>query len=135
MAAQKGREILLKVSIAGTYTAIGGLRTKSLQINEDEIDVTDSDSPGQWRELLAGAGIFSMSVSGNGVFKDSASEGYILAQKLAKVHPSFQMVIPGVGTFQGPFMIGNLSWQGAERGEVQYAMNFSSAGELTFTAA
>lgn len=135
MLAQKGREILIKVSISGTYTAIGGLRTKSLQIGEDQIDVTDSDSAGQWRELLAGAGIFSMSLSGGGVFKTTASEKYLLARKLAKEHPTFQFIVPGLGTFQGVFMIGNIGYQGAERGEVQYSMSFESAGEITFTAA
>lgn len=134
MAAQKGRDVLIKVSIAGTYTTIGGMRQKQIQVQEDTVDVSDSDSVGRWRELLAGAGFLSMSISGSGVFKDSSAEGYLLTQKLAGVIPSFQFIVPGLGTFQGPFQIGSLQYAGAANGEVNFSASFESAGEVTFTA-
>ena len=72
MAAQKGKDLLLKVDStgAGVYTTVAGLRTKSLAINAETVDITHSESAGQWRELLAGAGAKSARVSGSGVFKD-----------------------------------------------------------------
>jgi TP901-1 family phage major tail protein len=132
MAAQKGRDILIKVFISGTYTTIGGMRAKSIDIGEGEVDVSDSDSDG-WRELLADASLMSVSISGNGVFKDTAAESYILNQKIARAHVLMQFVIPGVGTMQGTFQIGNVQYQGGHDSEMQFSMSFSSSGEVTLT--
>ncbi len=135
MAAQKGREILIKQQISGTYTSIGGLRAKSIQLNAQSVDITDSDSTGRWRELMMDAGIRSVSISGSGVFKDSASEGAAMTEHLAGTTPNFQMIVPGLGTFQGAFGIPSISYQGDHQGEVSYQMSFESAGQITFTAA
>jgi TP901-1 family phage major tail protein len=134
MAAQKGREILIKLSISGTYTTVGGLRQKSFQLNSQSVDVTDADSAGRWRELMMDAGVRSMSVSGSGIFKDSASENAVLTEHLAGTTPNFQMVVPGLGTFQGAFGIPSIGQQGNHDGEVQFSMSFESAGQITFTA-
>ena len=58
MAAQKGKDILLKIGDASTppvFTTVAGVRARTLSLNAKSVDVTDSDSPG-WRELLAGGG-------------------------------------------------------------------------------
>lgn len=135
MAAKQGRLILLKVLISGSYVSIGGLRAKSVKIGEGQTEVTDSDSPARMREILAGAGIIAIDVSGSGVFKESAAEKYMTQQKLAGVQPSMQVTVPGLGTFQGPFQIGDLDYAGNHDGEVTYNMAFASAAEVTFTPA
>ena len=76
MAAQKGSAMLMKVGNGGspeTFTTIGGLRSTSLTINNESVDVTNKDSSGK-RTMLAAAGVQSISVSGSGVFTDAASE-------------------------------------------------------------
>ena len=76
MAAQKGSAMLMKAGNAGspeTFTTIGGLRSTSLTVNNESVDVTNKDSGGK-RALLAAAGIQTISVSGSGVFTDAASE-------------------------------------------------------------
>lgn len=133
MAAQKGREFFIQALISGSYVNIGGLRTKSLDINEGTVDVSDSDSDG-WVELLADAALMSIGISGNGVFKDSAGENFILTQKLARVFPTLRIIVPGLGRFDGVFMIGNLQQQGGHDNEIAYSMQFMSSGEITFTA-
>lgn len=135
MAAQKGRDVLIKMDIAGTYTTLGGLRQKSMRLSNGHSDVSDSDSPQQWREMLAGTGLKSMSISGGGVFKDSASEGALLTNFLASATPNFQFIVPGMGTFQGAFVITGMDSGGAHDGEVSYSVSFESAGQITFTAA
>jgi TP901-1 family phage major tail protein len=59
MAAQKGRDLLLKLDTtgAGAYVTIAGLRTRSLSFDAATVDITSAESAGQWRELLAGAGM------------------------------------------------------------------------------
>ena len=73
MAAQKGLDVLMKIDISGTKTTIGGLRSTSITLNDESVDITNKDSLGT-RTLLAGAGVNSLSVSGSGVFTDSAAE-------------------------------------------------------------
>ncbi|HWK38896.1 MAG TPA: phage major tail protein, TP901-1 family, partial [Hyphomicrobium sp.] len=75
MAAQKGKDLLLKVDAdgEGAYTTIAGLRTRSIVFNAESVDVTHAESAGQWRELLAGAGVKSARLTGAGIFKDAES--------------------------------------------------------------
>ena len=51
MAAQKGKDLLLKIDSdgMGTFTTIAGLRTRTLAFNADTVDVTHQESAGQWR--------------------------------------------------------------------------------------
>jgi TP901-1 family phage major tail protein len=76
MAAQKGKDLLLKLDLDGTgnFTTVAGLRTKRLAFNANTVDITDTESTGRWRELLAGAGIQRAGVSGSGIFKDQTSD-------------------------------------------------------------
>lgn len=134
MPAAKGRDVLIQVNLNGTWTTVGGMRQKAMTINEDAVDVSDSDSAGRWRELLPGAGLFSMSLSGSGVFKDTASETFLLQQKMAGVFPSFRFRIPDFGVFEGQFMIGGIQYQATHTGEVNFSASFESAGQITFTA-
>ena len=59
MAAQKGSAMLMKVGNGGspeTFTTIAGLRSTSLTINNESVDVTNKDSSGK-RTMLAAAGV------------------------------------------------------------------------------
>lgn len=137
MAAQKGRELLIKMDIASVFTSIAGMKQSSFRITDGNVDVSSADSAadaGRWREMLAGAGVLAMSVSGSGVYKSAASEKALLTKKVAAETPDFQMVVPGLGEFEGPFVIGDLEYAGSFDGEVTYSMAFESAGEIAFTA-
>lgn len=137
MAAQKGRQILIKVDSdgSGTFLAIGGMRSKSISFNSETVDVTDSDSANQWRELLEGAGIKSASISGSGVFKDSASEEDVRGYFFSGAIEEYQFIIPDFGTVEGLFQVSSLEYAGEYNAEATFSMQFESAGELTWTAA
>jgi len=138
MAAQKGSDLLIKVGDGATpevFTTVAGLRTKNLTLNTETVDITNSDSVNKWRELLEGAGIKSASASGSGVFKDSASESTLVTAKMAGTIKNYQIVTPGLGTFEGAFQISQLQFAGEHNGEVTYELSLESAGELDFTAA
>ena len=60
------------------------------------VDSTSQESAGAWRELLAGAGLKSAGLRGQGIFKDAASDatvhGYFFNahdRELASHHPGF----------------------------------------------
>ena len=73
MAAQQGLDMLLKIDISGTLTTVGGLRSTSITMSDESVDITNKDSLGT-RTLLAGGGVNSVAISGSGVFTDVASE-------------------------------------------------------------
>ena len=136
MAAQKGKDILLKIGDGGAppvFTAIAGLRARTISLNARTVDATDADSPGGWRELLAGAGVKSASVSGGGIFRDAAADAMARAAFFAQDAQQWQIVIPDFGVLEGPFLIAALEYSGRFDGEAQYAMTLSSAGEIAFT--
>ena len=76
MAAQNGKDLLIKLDLTGTgnFETIAGLRATRLSFNAESVDVTTLESSGGWRELLGGAGVKSAAVSGSGVFKDAATD-------------------------------------------------------------
>lgn len=136
MAGQKGRDVLVKVLTApDTYTAVGGIRAKSISLNSETVDISDGDSANQYRELLAGAGMKSASISGSGVFKDTASEEKVRAAWFTSVFLDMQFIIPGFGTIAGPFQVTTIEYAGDYNGEANYSSTYESAGALTFTAA
>lgn len=138
MAAQKGSSLVIKIGNAASpevFTAVTGLRTKSLSINAEEVDVSDADTPSKMRELLAGAGIISMAVAGSGVFKDGVTEETIRAEMLAQTIKNYQVVVPGQGTWEGAFQLTQLEYAGEHNGEVTWNLAMASAGLITYSAA
>ena len=136
MTAAKGNQVLIKVDTdgAGTYADVGGIRSKSISFNEETVDVTDGASANRFRELLEGAGVKSVSISGSGVFKDSATEKNVFDYWVAGTHANYQFIIPGFYQIQGAFQITNVSYAGEYNGEATFDMSFESAGDMTFTA-
>jgi TP901-1 family phage major tail protein len=136
MAAQKGKALLLKVGGGEpvTYATVAGLRLTRLTLNADPVDVTSIDSVNEWRELLGGAGVKSAAVSGQGVFKDAASDATLRAIFFAQETRSFQIVIPDFGTLTGLFAIAQLDYGGEYKGEVTFGLTLASAGDVAFAA-
>lgn len=137
MAAQKGKDLLLKIDAAGTgtFTTIAGLRSRTLAFNAESVDITHQESAGQWRELLEGAGVRSARVTGAGIFKDAASDEHLRATFFSGAIKSYQVVIPDFGTVQGLFQITSLEMTGRHDNEVAFELSLESAGQLTFTTA
>ncbi|KAF0227830.1 MAG: Phage major tail protein [Beijerinckiaceae bacterium] len=135
MAAQRGKDILLKVD-DGTaqFVTLAGLRTRKFSLNAEAVDITHSESAGRWRELLDGAGVKRASVTGNGIFKDGSSDA--LARQIffdGLIRP-WQIILPDFGTITGPFQIAALDYKGEHSGEMTFELTLESAGALAFAA-
>lgn len=136
MTAQKGKDLLIRAGNgAGGFTAVAGLRARQIAFNAEAVDVTNADSAGRWRELLAGAGVRRASVSGAGVFRDEASDARLRQNFFDGAIENYEIVVPAFGTIEGPFQISGLEYRGDHAGEVTYDMALDSAGPLSFTAA
>lgn len=136
MAAQKGKDLLLRVDSTGTgsFAAVAGLRSRSISFNAETVDITHADSAGEWRELLAGAGVKSARIAGTGIFKDAASDATIRSYVFDGTIRDWQVVIPDFGTVEGLFQISSFELSGRHDGEVTFEITLESAGELSFAA-
>lgn len=136
MAGQKGRDVLVGIGDGAdpeSFTLIAGMRTRTIALAASRIDATTLDSPGAWREALAG--VKSVEVTGAGVFKDAASDARMRAAFFGGEAVRLQLAIPDFGTLAGPFLIGGLAYSGEHDGEAAFAIRLASAGELVFAAA
>lgn len=136
MAAQKGKDLLLKIDDTGggTYATVAGLRSRSIAFNANAVDITHTESAGMWRELLAGAGVRTARIAGAGIFKDAASDATIRSVFFQGLIRAWQLVIPDFGTITGPFQISSLEFAATHDSEVTFEISLESAGELTFAA-
>lgn len=137
MAAQKGKDLLLKVDTTGegVFVTVGGLRARGLSISAETVEITNTESAGQWRELLTGAGVKSARITGSGVFKDGASDTTIRDYAFNGTIRDWQIVVPDFGMIAGAFQITALEFSGRHDAEVTFEISLESAGALTFTAA
>ncbi len=134
MPAQKGKDLLIKIGDGAGFTTVAGLRTNQLAFNAETVDVTNAESAGRWRELLAGAGVRRAALTGAGVFKDAASDALMRQVFFDGDIRTYQVIVPDFGRIEGPFQITSLEYRGEHDGEVTFEMAFESAGALTFTA-
>jgi TP901-1 family phage major tail protein len=134
MAAQKGKDLLVKINDGSSFVTVAGLRTRRLSFNAETVDITHAESAGRWRELLAGAGVMRAAVAGRGLFKDASTDALMRQTFFDGAVKTYQIVIPDFGTVEGAFQIVSLEFAGEHNGEVTYDMSLESAGALTFTA-
>lgn len=135
MSAQRGKDMLLKIeSGSGGFVTVAGLRARTLSLNARSVDATDADSAGRWRELLAGAGVKSAAVAGQGIFRDAASDALIREAFFEQAAKTWRLIVPDFGQLEGPFLMAALEYAGEHDGEATFAISLASAGEVTFSA-
>tara|TARA_R110002124_G_scaffold272013_1_gene441003 strand:- start:7108 stop:7515 length:408 start_codon:yes stop_codon:yes gene_type:complete len=132
MAAEKGSAFLLKIGDGGSpvgYATIAGLRTTQMTVNGEPVPVTSKDSGG-WRQLLSGAGIRSVSVSGAGVFTGSEAEMRIKNHALGGIIDAYELSFEGGERMQGDFLVARLDYSGDYNGERSYTLSLESSGPV-----
>lgn len=136
MGAQNGKDLLIKLDLTGDglFETIAGLRATRISFNAETVDVTSLESQGGWRELLAGAGVKSASISGSGVFRDASTDERARQIFFDGEVPDFQVIVPNFGIIEGAFQITSVEYAGSHNGEATYELSLASAGVLTFTA-
>lgn len=132
MGVEKGSAFLLKVADGGdpvAYATMAGLRTTQLSVNGEAVNVTSKDSGG-WRELLSGAGVRSVSVSGAGIFTGSAAETRLRSHALGGVLDDYELSFESGERMRGRFLVTRLDYAGDYNGERSYTLNLESSGPV-----
>jgi TP901-1 family phage major tail protein len=130
MPVEKGSAFLLKVgngAVPVVYATVAGMRTTQLSINGDAVVITNKGSGG-WREILSGAGVRSVSVSGAGVFTGSAAEARLKANALTGVLDDYELSFESGERLQGRFLVQRLDYAGDFNGERSYTLALESSG-------
>lgn len=132
MPAEKGSAFLLKIgngAVTPVYSTVAGMRTTQLSINGDAVVITNKGSGG-WRELLSGAGVRSVSVSGAGVFTGSTAETRLRTNALAGVIDDCELSFESGERMQGKFLVSRLDYAGDFNGERSYTLSLESSGPV-----
>ena len=143
MAAQKGSSFLLKDNSSGTPATVGGMRSTSMSINGETVDITAKDSAtfsgssghDIGRALGGNMGIRSMSVSASGVFTDSAGENNIRGAAFTGSSVNYDLVFGDESTVKGAFIITSYERAGEYNGEETFSVSLESNGTMTYTNA
>lgn len=118
-----------KVTLEWDDEPIANLRTKSVAINNEMVDVTDDDSSG-WRELLGEPGQKEVNISIDGVFSSDA-----LMQKALSsgVLEDLTLEYPDGGTLSGSFALASYSQENPYNEAGTFDGELQSSGEITYT--
>ena len=132
-----GRDVIVKVGDGGepeSFAVVAGIRARTITLSTGLVDATTAESPGAWRELIAGGGTRRIEVSGSGAFKDAASDARIRVAFFAGETPTMRLEVAGFGVFSGPFAVAELTYGGEHNGEAMFSIRLASAGAVAFEA-
>ena len=142
MAAGKGSSFLLKDNSTGTPATMGGLRSTSMTINGEAVDITTKDSNAfissgndKARDLLQGGGVRSMTISASGVFTDSSTENILRGFAFDGAIQSYDLVFSDGSKISGAFLITSYERAGEFNGEETYSVTLESSNTITYTNA
>ncbi len=133
--AKSGRLFLLRDGSGGSAPVIAALRSTSFTISGDSVDVTDKDSPSQFRELLSGAGVVSVSISASGLLHGNSQTHTLITRTLNRSGNVYRLEFDNGDVLEGSFQIVNFEASGQYDKEQTYNISLESAGAITFTAA
>src|SRR5690554_5434687 len=130
MAAAAGRKLIIRRD----GTPIAALRSRTITLNGEPIDVTSDDDNGA-QTLLPEAGQVSFNISFSGVMKDSdliASHQALGAQAQFE---DLEIEFPDGATISGDFFFASLTITGEYNDAITVEGEFQSSGLATFTPA
>lgn len=126
MAKYLGRKVILTQGA----TPIANLRTKSMTVNRELVDVTDDDS-GAWAEHLAEPGQIDVSLSLEGVISDMAV--FQKALDPATGNESYTLTYPDGGTVTASFGISSFGLEDTYNDVSTYSFEMRATGVVTYT--
>ena len=142
MAAGKGSSFLLKDNSTGTPATLGGMRSTSMTINGEMVDITDKDSNDfissgndKARTLLQGGGIRSMTISASGVFTDSSTENILRGFAFDGAIQNYDLIFSDGSKISGAFLVTSYERAGEFNGEETYSVTLESSNTITYTNA
>ena len=135
MTAIKGRDWYLKLGTAGAGGTLAGVRTTSIKLNDEEVDITTKDSAG-WRELGEAFGTQSVDIEVEGIFSNSATYETFQGYAQARTINGFQLISAAAAdtdAVSGLFQITGFTINQPLNAETTFSCTLKSSGTITFT--
>lgn len=133
MPAQKGRDFLLRIGSGVGAVTLAALTTTSFSINAETVETTNKDSAARARELLAGAGVWSVSVSASGLLQGGAQFKTLFDAAKGGTLDTYTIVFDNGDLLVGSFAVTTLEAAGEFNGAQTYNVSLESSGDITFT--
>lgn len=121
-----GRLAVLKKGV----TTIAGVKTKSMSIANEPVDITSDDDAG-FRALLAAAGTRALDFSVEGTAKDTTLLTTAIGAD-AGLLTGYSLFFPTVGTVAGDFFLTSFELSGETAAAVTFSASLVSSGAYTF---
>lgn len=137
MPSQKGRDLLLKIGDGAedeNFTAIGAARTVAMAVNNQPVDATTM-ADGGVQVLSVAAGVQSLSLRLDGLFKDSAAEETLRAAAFDRTLRHYRLHFPNGSHYTAPFVIESYSRGGSHDGLETFSVALARSGAGDFTPA
>lgn len=132
MAAQAGVNFKLYDGTGTGTTLIAAQKTTSFTLNGQAVDVTNKDSAGMWRELLASAGVVSLDAAAEGLLTAGTHHQTLRSRVINRSNDPYTLVFDGGDSFAGSFRLTQIEEGGNHDGEQTYKMALQSAGTITY---
>jgi len=135
MPSQNGRDLLLKIGNGGspeTFTTIGAARTVEMAVNNKPADATSMDSNG-FEVLRTDAGVQSLEIMLQGLFKDSAAEETLRSAAFNRTANNYQLLFPNGDMYAASFVIGDYKRSGSYDGLESFSVTLQRSGNGAFT--
>lgn len=122
-----GRDVVIKIGAVGatTFINIGGQTSLSKKVSTDKIDFSSKDD-GRIKSSGFGQQEITFSVAGKLKLPDA---GFALVQTVSNSAPpecDVQITKGNVVVYQGTVGVGNLSWDAATNGPVNYTFDMTA---------
>ena len=109
--------------------ALTGRMTKTLNLNNGEIDITSDDDNG-FRTLLETAAVRSVDIAIEGVLKDDEVLA-LLAD--GPIQGTYSVDFGAIGTLAGTFQFADIELGAEHNGYTSYSLTMKSSGAFTYT--
>ncbi|WP_028753717.1 phage tail tube protein [Rhizobium leucaenae] len=134
-----GRTLLIKIGDGAdpeTFSNLCGLKTRSFDMSTNEIDTTipSCTNPGDVVQKTSRPGIASRTFTGSGAYVAGANASAFMTHVTNATAFNAQVVVPGLGTFSGPFFVTSFNFSGDVEPNMDFSATFTAADVLTFVA-
>jgi predicted secreted protein len=136
MTGQKGRDLLLKIGDGGApevFSAIGAARATMMEINNQPVEATAMNAAGV-REYSGEAGMQSMLLRLDGLFKDAAAEERLRGAAFARTAHNYELQFPNGDKYAARFIVQEYRRGGTFDGLEVFSAVLLRTGAGTFTA-
>lgn len=131
MASASGRDLTVGFGTP-TPVTLTGVRTKSVTVNNEMIDITNDDDNG-WRDCLDEPGLKSVSISVEGVWVNDVVRA--IAMSATDNATAATVTFSDTATLAGNWYVTNYAETGEYQGAVTFSATLESQGALTYTGA